>query len=91
MGKQCDFCFQFKDPLVPVLPKMPTLVCKACGYKIQQTIGFLQYHHATISYQPPLVNETPPTPPTEKEEAGKPSEQKLGGRSNPKHPKPSYK
>lgn len=63
MGKQCDFCFQFKDPLIAVLPSMPTRVCKACGYKIQQVIGFLQYHKGTFTYQPQLSNETPPAPP----------------------------
>lgn len=63
MAKQCAFCFQFKDPLIPVLPSMPTRVCKACGYKLGQAVGFLQYHHAMIAYQPPLLKETPPDPP----------------------------
>jgi len=74
MAKQCDFCFQFKDPLVPVLPNMPTRVCKACAYKIQQVTGFLQYHNAVMTYQPQLSNETPPTPPAIK----KPPNRKRG-------------
>jgi len=62
MGKQCDFCFQFKDPLVSVLPNMPTKVCKACAYKIQQVTGFLMYHNASLTYQPELSNESPQSP-----------------------------
>lgn len=60
--KQCDMCFQFKDPLVPVLDSCPARVCKACAYKIGQVTGFLSYHKAVLSYQPELF-EAPPTPP----------------------------
>jgi len=64
MPKRCDMCFQPKETLMPVLPKMPTNVCKACSYKIGQVIAFLEYHNATLSYQPELSKETPPTPPS---------------------------
>lgn len=54
MGKRCDMCFQFKDPLVPVIPKAHTQVCKACSYKVSQVTGFLEYHGVTLAYQPEL-------------------------------------
>lgn len=66
MAKQCDFCFQFKDPLVPVIPKANVRVCKACSYKVQAVIGFLTYHKMTLEYQPELEDtrnqDNPPTP-----------------------------
>ena len=75
MAKQCDMCFQFKDPLVPVLPKMPTSICKACSYKVGQVTGFLQYHKVVLSYQPQLSLENPPDPPSTADE--RPSKRKL--------------
>jgi len=54
MAKQCDFCFQFKDPLLPILPKANVRVCKACSYKAQAVIGFLTYHGMILEYQPEL-------------------------------------
>ena len=62
MAKQCDMCFQFKDPLVPVLEGVKAKVCKACNFKLSASIGFLQYHGITLEYQPTLLD-TPPTPP----------------------------
>lgn len=62
MAKQCDMCFQHKETLVPVLPKMPTMICKACSYKVNQVIGFLEYHNGIFTYQPELSLKTPQTP-----------------------------
>lgn len=59
MARQCPMCFQFKDPLFPILPKAPTVVCKACSYKIQAVIGFLMYHGIKLSYQPAMDEQSP--------------------------------
>ncbi|MBA7711234.1 hypothetical protein ES703_120189 [subsurface metagenome] len=61
MAKQCSMCFQFKDTLVPVVEKLPVLVCKACAFKANAVIGFLMFHKVDISYQPDVF-ETPQTP-----------------------------
>lgn len=63
MAKQCDMCFQHKETLIPVIPGMPTVICKACSFKVNQVIGFLEYHKAQISYQPELSLNPPQTPP----------------------------
>lgn len=63
MGKQCMLCFKYTDTLQPVVKGAHAQVCKACGYKVNQVVGFLEYHKVTITYQPDLF-ETPPTPPT---------------------------
>lgn len=63
MAKRCDFCFQVKETVVPVMPSSPMKVCKACSYKINQVTGFLEYHDIVLSFQPTLSIETPPTPP----------------------------
>jgi len=62
MAKQCDMCFNFKTPLVQVLPGCPAEVCKSCAYKINQVIGFLMYHEVSVTYQSQFFD-TPPTPP----------------------------
>jgi len=64
MPKRCDFCFQAKESLVPILPKVDVLVCKACSYKLQSVIGFLEYHQIRLIYQGEL--EIPPKAPKQK-------------------------
>ncbi len=64
MVKRCDMCFQQKETLMPILSKMPAVVCKACSYKIGQVLAFIQYHNGTFSYQPDLSKENPPDPPS---------------------------
>jgi len=54
-------CFQDKAGLSPVLPGMPTVVCKACAFKVNQVLGFIAYCGGTISYQPELAVEVPET------------------------------
>ena len=66
MGKQCDMCFQFKEQLQPVLAKAEARVCKSCGYKVNQVVGFLEYHNMSVSYQPKLIKDPPLPPPDEK-------------------------
>lgn len=63
MPTQCSMCFQYKDTLVKPLPRSPVSVCKACNYKISAVLGFLEYHGASVIYQPPLSKDTPPAPP----------------------------
>ncbi len=55
--KRCDMCFQDKAGLSSVLPGMPTVVCKACAFKVNQVLGFIAYYGGTISYQPELAVE----------------------------------
>jgi len=62
--KQCDFCFRHKEQLAPPYPKIPAVVCKACAYKVEQVIGFLEHYGGVITYQAQL--ETPPNPPKSK-------------------------
>lgn len=58
--KRCDMCFQDKAGLIPVVPRANAMVCKACGYKVKQVIGFLEYHDCTISYQAKLADQSLP-------------------------------
>lgn len=67
MAKRCDFCFQEKTPLMPVLPKVNVEVCKACSYKLQQVIGFLEYNRIHLVYQGDM--EISPKSPRPKKEA----------------------
>lgn len=59
--KRCDMCFQEKSVLVPVLPSMPAMVCKACSYKVQQVLGFIVYHGGVLTYQQELTQEVSET------------------------------
>ncbi len=52
--KRCDMCFQDKSALAEVMPGCPAVVCKACRYKIQQVVGFLEYHEISLQYHFPL-------------------------------------
>lgn len=56
MVKRCDMCFQDKAQLAPVIPHAKVEVCKACGYKANQVIGFLEYHGVKLSYQEELTS-----------------------------------
>jgi len=83
MSKQCDFCFQHKDTLLPVLDKLPVRVCKACLYKIGQVTGFLEYHKVRMVYQPELSVETPPTPPATIKKSSARKRKALPAKDNP--------
>ncbi|GAI01284.1 unnamed protein product, partial [marine sediment metagenome] len=52
-AKRCDMCFQDKPGLQPIVPGCPANVCKACAYKITQTMGFLEYHGVGLTYKLP--------------------------------------
>ena len=84
--KQCDMCFQSKETLVSVIPKMPAMVCKACSYKIQQAIGFITYHQGAVIYQPLLSKEPPSTPPQIFEENNAETRSKSKATNKDKHP-----
>ncbi len=64
--KRCDMCFQDKAGLSPVLPGMPTVVCKACAFKVNQVLGFIAYCGGTVSYQTALTAEVLETTKTKK-------------------------
>ncbi len=65
---RCDFCFQAKALLEQPVPKIKARVCKACNYKIQQVVGFLEHSGVGIYVQPELQPEeiSPPTPPVKR-------------------------
>lgn len=48
--KRCDMCFQDKSGLMPIIPGCKAVVCKACGYKVNQVSGFLEYHGISLRY-----------------------------------------
>jgi len=75
---RCDFCFQAKSLLEPPVPRLTVRVCKACNYKIQQVIGFLEHSGAGIYVQPQLQSEekTPPTPPAKRNKTPKATKSK---------------
>lgn len=52
-ANRCDMCFNIKNPLVPVIGKADVRVCKACSYKANQVIGFLEYHGIKLQYELP--------------------------------------
>lgn len=56
--KRCDMCFQEKSTLQPVVPSSGISVCKACFYKCQSVIGFLEFHGVRVVYQQSLDLET---------------------------------
>lgn len=85
MAKQCDFCFQFKDPLLSILPKANVRVCKACNYKVQAVIGFLNYHRMTLEYKPGLEPSPSATQSEEALKAGAPKRRGKGSPTTPKH------
>lgn len=48
---QCAMCFQHKQELITIHPDLPPLVCKACGYKVNAVVGFMEYHGLCMVYR----------------------------------------
>jgi hypothetical protein len=63
---KCHMCFQDKQGLTPIAPKSEVVVCKSCGYKLQQVTGFFEFHGYLIQRYmtpvPDIGNETEPSP-----------------------------
>ena len=66
----CHMCFKHAE-IAPILPNSQAKVCRACAYKANQVIGFMEFYGCKVIYQPTLGSEVTPLPPKQTRKAKK--------------------